>query len=367
VTRVTVDHDVASMAPAARGGDARVVAGSRPGAADGAPAARPRLAILFWFYRDPALCADRLRLLKRYNAGVPIYGLYGGPPAEAGVFQRALAPWLDDFYAYAVEQSSAWKWRNGDLMIAEWFRARGHALAWDSVVVVQWDMLVLGDVRDLFADLGRDEILLSSLCPVEEVAAHWYWMRASQRKNHERFRAFQEHLRTSHGYDGPLYACLFLVVCLPRRFLDPFSRIEAPELGWIEYRVPTYANLFGVPLRRLERFDGWWHSAPDARRTPRRERVLVATGSIPSIPMRTVRYHLRRPGGARIFHPFVYPFPDGAGATLRFVVNRQRAEIGWRQARRAVRRRANRVVDALRGLRRRRAPETRVGHGDGGS
>jgi hypothetical protein len=312
----------------------------------------PRLAILFWFYRDPDLCVDRLRLLRRYNADVKIYGLYGGPIGDAGVFERALGPLLDDFYCYSLDRAPAWKWRNGDLIIAEWFRARGRGLDWDSVVVVQWDMLVLGDVRELFAGVARDELLLSNLCPVSEVSAHWYWIRESQRENHERFRVFREHLRVRHGYEGPLLACLFLVVCLPRCFLEPYSRIETPELGWIEYRVPTYARLFGVTLRRAERFDGWWHSAPDARRTPRRERVLVATGSVPSIPIRTVRYHLRRPEGARVFHPFMYPFPDGVGKTVRFLVNRQRVEVSWKRARRAGHKQAHRILDALRAMRR---------------
>jgi hypothetical protein len=310
----------------------------------------PRLAILFWFYRDPRLCADRLRLLRRYNAGVKIYGLYGGPVRDTGAFEQALLPLLDDFFSSPLDRPAKWKWRNGDLMIAEWFRVRGDRLEWDTVVVVQWDMLVLGDVRVLFSDLARDELVVSGLRRVEEVAAYWYWVREA--RNHERFRAFKDYLRDRHRYEGPCLACLFLVVCLPRQFLERYSQIEEPELGWIEYRVPTYACLFGLPLRRMGRFDGWWSTAPDAQRTPRRERVLMATGSGPSIPIRTVWYHLRQRRGARIFHPFVYPFPDSLARTFRFLVNGQRVELGWRRVRRAVFKRMNRLRDALRGARR---------------
>jgi putative FmdB family regulatory protein len=43
----------------------------------------PDLAALFWFYKQPDVCANHLELFRRRNEGVRVYGLYGGPPGEA--------------------------------------------------------------------------------------------------------------------------------------------------------------------------------------------------------------------------------------------------------------------------------------------
>jgi hypothetical protein len=37
------------------------------------------LAILFWFYKEPEICRNRLKLLKVKNPNTQIFGLYGGP------------------------------------------------------------------------------------------------------------------------------------------------------------------------------------------------------------------------------------------------------------------------------------------------
>lgn len=38
----------------------------------------PRLAILFWYYKQPEVCLDRANLLRRLNPGVP-YPLHRKP------------------------------------------------------------------------------------------------------------------------------------------------------------------------------------------------------------------------------------------------------------------------------------------------
>src|SRR5262252_6341516 len=50
----------------------------------------PPLAALFWFYKQADVCADHLALFRRHNEGLTVYGLFGGPPAEAGAFEATL-------------------------------------------------------------------------------------------------------------------------------------------------------------------------------------------------------------------------------------------------------------------------------------
>jgi hypothetical protein len=281
------------------------------------------LAILFWFYKDLRVCKNRLQILRRYNPDVPIYGLYGGPPSDSGFFEQELGLHLDDFFSFASDKEPVWKWKNGDFLINEWFRARGRKLHWDTVVLVQWDMLLFGEVSSVFFDLGKDEVLLSSLRPVEDVSQEWFWTSSEHPLQHAIYRAFDHYLRGRYGSGQDVLICHFVVVCLSRRFLELYTSITIPELGFVEYRLPTYAKLLKVQFSRSHRFDTWWPGASQAQRLPRRDRVILATGR--PIPIRRILLHLCRKRGSRIFHPFPYEFPTGFASLMSFLFNKHRA------------------------------------------
>jgi len=270
--------------------------------------------ILFWFYKNEALCKNRLQLLRRKNPDTPIYGLYGGRPESAERFRAALTPLLDDFYVYPSPQDATWKWLNGDLMIAAWYRDRGHRLHWKTLVLVQWDMLVFGRVAALFAELNEDEVLLSSLRPVSEVADWWHWVSG---ENKPWYARFVQHLQEACAFDGEPLCCQFVIVAFPRVFLEHYSAIEAPELGFIEYRVPTYARVFGIPVRSIERFDCWWEGDP--ANPPAKEIDKVLSAGRNSIALRTVVRQYYRTGGACIIHPFHKIFPVDLPSAFRFI------------------------------------------------
>lgn len=135
-----------------------------------------KLAILFWFYKEPEICLNRLELLRKNNSDIPIYGLYGGSLKTVNQYRSLLEPYLDDFYVFTANEDPLWKWLQGDLMIVDWYRKRGKDLVWDTIVIVQWDMLVLDSVEHLFSTLEKDQILLSGLRPIKEVENNWQWV-----------------------------------------------------------------------------------------------------------------------------------------------------------------------------------------------
>src|SRR3989338_3458632 len=99
------------------------------------------LAVLFWFYKEPDICLNRLELLKKYNPGLKIYGLFGGETKHADIYKQKPGKYLDYFYI-SPHPDPDWKWINGDVMILDWYQKRGKDLSWDSIVITQWDMLV---------------------------------------------------------------------------------------------------------------------------------------------------------------------------------------------------------------------------------
>src|SRR3989344_3933541 len=117
-----------------------------------------KLAILFWFYKEQEICENRLKLLRKYNPEMKIFGLYGGQTSEAGKYQNRLGEYLDDFYKFTSGKDEEWKWLNGDLMILDWYEKRGRNLDWGSVAIIQWDTLVLDSLSKQFQGIKKNQI-----------------------------------------------------------------------------------------------------------------------------------------------------------------------------------------------------------------
>ena len=141
------------------------------------------LAILFWFYKDPKVTLNHLRLIKRTNPKLKIYGLYGGPRSSKKSFREKLAPLLDSFYA-TPSQDKEWKWRHGDLAILDWYEKEGMDLKWESIALVQWDMLVFDSLLNWFSDLKKGQIFLSGLRTISKVLElGWYWTSPTRKES----------------------------------------------------------------------------------------------------------------------------------------------------------------------------------------
>lgn len=274
-----------------------------------------KLAILFFYYKDVDVCKNRLEILRKFNPEIKVYGLFGGPIEEESVFRQELGSFMNDFYAFSEAKDAYWKWINGDLVINEWFRQRGKDLEWDTIIVYQWDMLMFGPVDKIFSVLKRDEILLSGIRRVKEVEEWWAWTKPGEKENHERYIQYAEHLKENHGYDNDVLCCQFVVVCLPRVFLAKYAYLSNPELGFVEYRIPTYASIFGIPFCTSHNFQCWWGMDPGIGDVPARKKVLNAQKWSP-VPTRTILWHLIRKNGARVFHPYNMVFPFNAKDVL---------------------------------------------------
>lgn len=262
------------------------------------------VAVLFWCYRDLPVCQNRLDQLRRHSPGVAIFGVYGGDPAGAERFRRGLGDRLDDFWAFERPASAKWKWRHGDLMLAEWFEARGRHLEWGHVFVAQWDLLVLQALDELLPPLAPDDVLLPAVRPVAALEPHWVWARGGHEAD---YRAFVDAVTARFGPVEPM-SCVFAVACLPRRLFEAYCELPDPETGFVEYRLPTLAAAVQLRFVHDERFDAWRPADVGAGRATRRQKLL--NGSRRAVLLPTVLRELAQPGGARMFHPYHGLFPS---------------------------------------------------------
>lgn len=299
-----------------------------------------KLAILFWFYKEPEVCQNRLEILRQYNPQTPIYGLYGGDLAIADQYESALSPYLDDFYTFSEAKDSHWKWIQGDLMITQWYRDRGKDLPWDTIVIIQWDMLVFGVVEELFGMLQRDQILLSGLRPIKEVELDWLWTTPNVPEHQQRYAHFLEYMHKTYHYSKEPLACLFIVVCLPKAFLEKYSNVEQPELGFIEYRIPMYAQIFNTSFCNDHPYEGWWVDVDPIFKVKNPFMRLINAFSLRlnpnplnpakrEISLIPIYYHLNHLKGARIFHPYEQIFPLARTQRLKALLNEFQRDIRW--------------------------------------
>ncbi|MGW3093116.1 hypothetical protein ACWDCC_06665 [Streptomyces sp. NPDC001102] len=253
-------------------------------------------AVVFRFHRDPLVARARVRLLRRLNPGVPVYGLFGGAGGVRGAaFRLAGGPLLGLDALYTSRHSGAWNWKNGDLVLLDWYRDVGRRLSFDVLHLVEWDLLLADSLERIYAGVPPDAVGLTAWTPQSDVGDDWRWL--GGREEAGEWRRLLTRARTDFGYDGTPYACLGIGPCFPRAFLDDYAAADPPDLGNDELRYPLFAQLLGYSVVDTG-FRRGWHS-------PGEDRYFNATGQ--NISPGVVAAELASPEGRRAFHPVRVP------------------------------------------------------------
>ena len=260
-----------------------------------------KFAILYWFYTDPEVSANHLKIIRRYNPDTPIYGLFGGEKSEQYLYQDMLGEYLDDFYCFTKDWNSKQKWFYGDLMISSWFRERGYQFEWDTLFIAQWDMLVFAPVERLFPTLKSGQLLLSGLRKVQEVEAWWDWTCHDYPQQRRLYDAFMAHVKSTYNYSMDPLCCLFVVACMPKEFLEKYVSIERPDLGFLEYKLPIYGQVFNFPFCTEHSYNPLWLKEPGSKD---REKLQILNAAGVDVMESVVRENIADPEGARLFHPY---------------------------------------------------------------
>lgn len=258
-----------------------------------------KLAILFWFYKEVDICENRLKLLKQNNPDLKIYGLYGGDLDKVSIYKDRLKNYLDDFYIFSANTNNNWKWMNGDLMILNWYEKRGINLDWDSVIVVQWDMLVFDSLLNQFSGIKKDQIFISGTRQIDsELENKWDWIKTKS-EDRVNYISFIEYIRKMYNYTDTPTASLFILQVFPRIFFDKYLSVGNRNIGMLEYKIPTYAKIFNIPFYEKDVGVNWFSNET---------RPLNA---IPEeIQESYINEQLNKKDGWRIFHPYYKIWPN---------------------------------------------------------
>jgi hypothetical protein len=248
--------------------------------------------ILFRFHGSLDICANRLAILHRLNPGTRILGLWGGDRASLPEARQALASHLEEIWAIPVE-SSLWKWQHADLALLMWFQMVGRHLPFDMLHLVEWDVLLLASLDQIYGDTGRNGVALTGLTPLERLQHDWYW--TSVEPYVTQWRQLQQHVRELHGLHGPYFACQGPANALSRAFLERYAQEAVPALVHEELRLPLYAQALGFEVAGLPHI---YREIKDPGEMAffNCERLLIKE--------RTIRSELLKPQGRRVFHPY---------------------------------------------------------------
>ena len=252
--------------------------------------------VAFRFHRDPLVCRARVGLLRRLNPGVAVHGIFGGAGDPRGAaFRLAGRRVLGLDTLYSSRHSSPWNWKNGDLVLLDWYRETGHRLSFDVLHLLEWDLLLTEPLERLYASVPAEAVGLSAPTPLGVIGDDWRW--TAGRDEAREWRELLAYARARFGYAGTPYACLGIGPCFPRAFLDDYAAADPPDLGNDELRYPLFAQLLGHPVADTG-FRHVWHSPDD-------DRYFSAGGA--SVDRDTVAAELAKPDGRRAFHPVRAP------------------------------------------------------------
>lgn len=266
-------------------------------------------AILFWCYKDVAVCVDRISLLRRLNPSAFIFVLYGGEKDAEQDMRAALSEFADDFWAFDLDREPLWKWLHGDRVIARWHEVRGSNLeGWTHLFICQWDMLVAAPVDRLLEGMPEDAVVATGLLELADVKKWWFWVRGF--KNRLKLLGFRARLLLLERYVGPILTAPFIVFCAPRAFLDRLASTRVGEIGFIEYRCPTLAAAWGFTLWTTPQLEAWRPANPNTRDIPNNRKIISAQKE--PVEHSLIQAELHKQDGFRVFHP-VHATDEEAG------------------------------------------------------
>lgn len=260
---------------------------------------KPKLAILFWFYKEVDICVNRLELILKHNPGVEIHGLYGGDKESEQFFKDKLSKYLTSFYMSPTTDAN-WKWIHGDLMILDWYDKFGRNFDFDSIVIVQWDMLIFDSINHQFDSLKKDEMYLSGLRDLDPYTEeHWEWT-SPKDKYRSDYLNFLEYVKKTYSYiTRPVPCCLFVLEVIPKIFFEKYLTVVDKEIGMLEYKIPVYAEIFNIKLISRENEAHWWGNV---NKYPLNAEPV-------ELKSEYIERELKKSEGWRIFHPFFKIWP----------------------------------------------------------
>lgn len=249
--------------------------------------------MLFRFYKDFDFAKERIRIIKHFDSGLPIYGLYGGPLDDYENAKSQLAESMENIWMFKSKKSPGWKWLHTDIMQKEWFRDYGHKLDFDYMFSYEYDLLTVNSLFNIYPKFDQNTLILSAVDLLKNVEDTWSW--TSKEPSKTKFAEFTKYMHLKYGMNQQKHVCLGPGPMLPRKFIEKFAATEDIELMHEEVTYPAYAEVFGFKLADHGMHPGF------ASENTEDEYFFNCNNNQPK--MSDVFAEMSIPNGRRSFHP----------------------------------------------------------------
>jgi len=247
--------------------------------------------ILYRYHNNVDYCIDRLKMIKKYNPDILIYGLYGGEEKHYADFEKDLECFLDGNYCIK-NKSQFWKWKNSDLAYRLWYKDYGYKLSFDSLIVLEWDLIMFDSLDNIYKNIKEEQVGLTGLVPLRSIEKEWFWTRDPEQRSY--WLELLTLVKNQFGFEGEPYGALCPGVSLPRKFLEAYTVIDPSELCHDELRLPLYAQALGFELVDTGFYKKWFS----------RKEWKYFNCNNKSITLKIIKRELKKDNGRRTFHPF---------------------------------------------------------------
>jgi hypothetical protein len=251
-----------------------------------------RTILLFRCHKNIDVAKERIKIIKHFNPGLPVYVLFGGQKLDYEIAKKELADITENVWLYSKNKDSSWKWFHTDLMTKEWFRDFGHTIKFDFLYSYEYDLLTLQPLEEIYPDIDSNTLALAAVTELTEV--EWTWSWTSTDWGRPKWLKFKGYMKGKYGLEQQKYVCLGPGPLLPRQFLEKFAMTD--DIEWVheEITLPAYAEVFGFKL-----IDHGMH--PGFKITPEEKYFSCRDGYAPS--NEDIKEQMKISHGRRTFHP----------------------------------------------------------------
>ena len=247
--------------------------------------------VIYRYHNNFELVYQRVKLLKMIDPGIRVYGIFGGNSEDFPVATKALNGILDDNYLIKVEDAR-WKWLHADITYEMWFNDVGKFINFNNAYILEWDLLFLGKLENIYPPLDNNTVYCTGLIPLEKVSKYWYW---SDKQNKPKVQEFFNKIRNHYKREFIEYATLGPGLCAPRSFFEGLLDLDLFEADITdEVKIPVWSQLMGLELKSNNFYTKWFSYFE----------MRYFNANVTNISTKTIERELLKKHGKRVFHPY---------------------------------------------------------------
>jgi hypothetical protein len=186
---------------------------------------------------------------------MPIYGVYGGEKKDYKKFKSALRGLTD--IIFWDEPDTDIKWRFSDESIMYWYRNLGKNLKFDILHTVEYDLVLLGSMEELYKYSDGDRhIYITALVELDKIIHRSNWFNNPEFPVTECKRLVKI-FNEKYGLKK-LYSCMAPGTTLTREYLEGYDTVDIPLIGFDEIRLPNIAQILEIPIKTSDFVRDWF-------------------------------------------------------------------------------------------------------------